>query len=163
MLGVKRQTAVLAMAALLSSGVAVAAAPAASAAACVGSAAVTNVEFHITGSGVNKTVTDLKGNVDWGNEIHVTFTVVPGCAPVQLTLASYVSDQPWPNLKAQTLYKAHSHEFTGAGTLNVHIHNQPHPGGPVFFQVDFATGPVRGPGLPDSLPYGANLISAGTG
>jgi hypothetical protein len=125
-----------------------------------GRAAVTDVAyviFHSDGSSSN--VSTLRGNVRLGDTVNALFNVPalpPGCAQVELSLASY-SSSGRPASK-QRLFSSDTGEFLPGGRyeMSATVAPPPSPGAPrVHFTLDFATGPVRtGP------HYGPDLIQS---
>jgi hypothetical protein len=90
---------------------------------CAKSAGVQNVTYTITTPNHTvTTVTELKGNVAYGDTVTANFGVPAGCAGEQVSLASYDSGFPITDLADQQLYSSDSNTFgANGGSLTVHV------------------------------------------
>ena len=114
----------------------------------IGNCVVTNVSYLINGT---RTVSNLRGNTNQGDEITVIFTVPAGAAPSQLTLVSYTA--PGASFVAsqaaqQRIYDVATGIF-GPGTYALTVHNPDS-----FYQVDF----VCGSAIDTFGPAGSNIF-----
>lgn len=100
-----------------------------------GTAAITSSVFLINGKIAPLT------NVQSGDSVQVFFKIAPGCAGVQVSLATYKALNAvfsLGNLLSQTLYQSATGTFNAGGYYRLGPVAVP----PCYFQLDFVRGPV---------------------
>ena len=107
-----------------------------------------NVVYLVNGT---TPVTDLRGTTHEGDTVQVSFTVVAGAQPLQLTLVSYTA--PGATFNANTAAQQNIFDtdtgIFGPGTYTLSVAN-PHS----YFQVDF----VSGSAIDQFGPAGSNIF-----
>lgn len=102
-----------------------------------GIAAITSYEFLVNGS---STFSDLRGNINYGNNVRATFRIGEGCEDVELSLVSYEASSYEFNpatASKQVAYDQQTGFFDAGGEyiLEVDVPS-------CFFEIDFVKGPV---------------------